>query len=288
VSLIVLSFNHRANVERIVERLRRTSAEEIIVCEDGSIDGARERWLAQLSRPNDFVLCSNDIHEIRAYNRAIQFARGELVCVLQDDDIPPEDGTWVERAAALMDRHPRVAILGGHHGYALDIDSDVAKPRARWVYGFRDDPRWRHVEEIPTVDPDSGIPFMFAEGVSVGPVFHRREVFLALGGFDLDYALPGEPGTLAEHAICLEAWCRGWQVGLFEPPAFAKYVGGQGTMMYSAAERRQNERDNLQRIRKTYGAHVARIGAQVDALNATLGARHAQGRRTGDAPGVTS
>lgn len=38
VSLILLSFKHRDNVRTIMEALRQTVAEDIIVCEDGSID----------------------------------------------------------------------------------------------------------------------------------------------------------------------------------------------------------------------------------------------------------
>src|SRR5437867_3709517 len=105
VSVILLSFNHRPNVRRIIERLRRTRAEELIVCEDGSVDGTREEWIKHLTRPNDFMICSNDIHEIRAHNRAISMAAGDIFCILQDDDIPPEDGDWFQLALKLFAEH---------------------------------------------------------------------------------------------------------------------------------------------------------------------------------------
>ena len=270
VSLVLLSFNHRDNVARIVERLRRTQAEELIVCEDGSIDGAREEWLKHLTRPNDFVICSNDIHEIRVHNRAVALAAGEIICFLQDDDIPPEDGEWVQRALRLFARYPRLAILGGHHGYALDLSRGLEKPKVRWVYGYRDSGDWKHVKDIPFVDPESGISFMFVEGVSVGPVFHRRSAFNELGGFDLSYAKPGEPGTLAEHSICLKAWLAGWEVGLFEPPQFEKYVGGQGTKLFSSDERRRNEAENLVRIRNAFAGRTGEVEKMVDGLNSSL------------------
>lgn len=270
VSIILLSFNHRANVTSIIERLRRTQVEELIVCEDGSVDGTRAEWIKHLTRPNDFMICSNDIHEIRAHNRAISMAAGEIVCLLQDDDIPPEDGGWVQLALRLFAEYPRLAILGGHHGYALDLRPELQKPKARWVYGYKDS-IWKHVRDIPFVDTKSGIPFMFVEGVSVGPVFHRRNVFWELGGFDLSYAKPGEPGTLAEHSICLKAWLRGWQVGLFGPPRFEKYVGGRGTKLFSSEERRRNEAENLVRIREAYGDQIGVVESAVEALNLSLG-----------------
>jgi hypothetical protein len=102
LSMIVLSFNHKANVPAILDRLRLTIGDEVIICEDGSIDGSERVWLKHLNRPNDFLIRSNDIHESRAYNRAIYLARGEFVCVLQDDDIPPPDRLWVQHALFLF------------------------------------------------------------------------------------------------------------------------------------------------------------------------------------------
>jgi len=95
LSIIVLSFNHKQNIKLIIERLRMTVADEIIVCEDGSIDGSLEEWLKYLEYPNDFLIRSNDLHEIRVYDRGINLARGEYVCVIQDDDIPPDNNNWV-------------------------------------------------------------------------------------------------------------------------------------------------------------------------------------------------
>src|SRR4029434_531237 len=65
VSLILQSFNHRDNIRVSAERLRRLPYHELIVCEDGSVDGSLESWLRVLDRPNDFLIRSNDLHEIR-------------------------------------------------------------------------------------------------------------------------------------------------------------------------------------------------------------------------------
>ena len=53
VSLIIQSFNHRANKENICERLPLTAHDEMIVCEDGSVDGsvnASSRWDSMTTR----------------------------------------------------------------------------------------------------------------------------------------------------------------------------------------------------------------------------------------------
>ena len=134
LSLILLSFNHRMNIRKISRRLHNTSADELIICEDGSIDGSDRLWLQKLTRSNDFLIRSNDIHEIRAYNRAIDLARGELVCVLQDDDIPPPSGTWIDEALALFERYPALGILGAYQGYMFDFEGAV-KSLARKIIG---------------------------------------------------------------------------------------------------------------------------------------------------------
>ena len=86
ISFVVHSFNRIANIDQLVTGLRHMGAHELIVCEDGSLDGSREKWLSHLDQPNDFLLHSNDVHEIRITDRAIRFASAEIVCLVQDDD----------------------------------------------------------------------------------------------------------------------------------------------------------------------------------------------------------
>jgi glycosyltransferase involved in cell wall biosynthesis len=271
LSLIVLSFNHKANVRRILDRLRLTSADELIVCEDGSIDGSDRLWLRHLTRPNDFLIRSNDIHEIRAYNRAVHLARGEFVCVLQDDDIPPPDNSWVQQALALFDRHPKLAILGAYQGWFLDFNgptrSVARKVIGEWMTEIGNFP---FVPELPFKDPVLGIPFMFVEGVSIGPIFYRRDAFLALGGFDLHFSRPGEPGILSDHDICLKAWLSARHVGLFGPVPFQRRVGKQGTIMFGNSERVKNFWDNLTRIKRTYRNDFETIEGTLNELNQSL------------------
>ena len=259
LSLIVLSFNHRKNVKPIIERLRLTQAEEIIVCEDGSIDGSHQEWMRYLTHPNDFLIHSNDIHEIRAYNRAINHARGEIVCVIQDDDVPSKDEEWVTQVLKLFEKYPKLAILGGYRGkrftsgikYGYSTDTDKA-------------------EEIPFLDPHLKIPFMFIDGVTIGPIFFKKDLWMQLGGFDLSYSKSGEPGIGYDYEISLRAWSNGWQVGLYGPPPFKKFVYGRGSMMFSDTLREENKERNLELIRKTYGNKFDFIEKLIDDNNQTL------------------
>lgn len=270
LSLIVLSFNHRDNIRAIVEGLRRTSADELIVCDDGSIDGSEREWQRLLTRPNDFLVRSNDIHDSRAYNRAAGLARGELIAILQDDDIPPASGTWADEALALFARYPKLAVLGGHQGWILDLSEPSLKVRSRAVYGYRDDKKWAYMRDIPFRDPASGQPFMFVQGVSIGPIFYRRDVFLELGGFNLEYSRAGEVGMLVDHELSLRAWLAGYQVAVLGPVPFRRYVGGQGTVMFGKDERERNLAGSFAQLQQTYAGRVLEIDDTAERLNRGL------------------
>jgi GT2 family glycosyltransferase len=274
VSLIIQSFNHCANIPRIVERLRLTAAEELIVCEDGSVDGSERVWREQLDRPNDFVILSNDLHEIRTYNRAIALAGGEIVGVMQDDDIPPLKASWVAEAVTLFENHPDMAMLGCWNGWAYNYDSgekdfdQIVLSHVGGGLNF-DQP----VNPVPHRDPRSGLPFAFVESVGIGPMFFRKKDFLALGGFDLALSGPGEPGIWLDYDLCIKAWIAGKQVGVYESDPFERNVGGQGTTMFTGTKRWDNFDMNRKRMQRLHADHIGSIRGKIDALNATLPAR---------------
>ena len=98
LTLVVHSFNRISNLDQLHQGLRSLGPHELVVCDDGSLDGSHQRWLELLDRPNDFLIHSNDLHEIRATDRAIRLANGELVCLVQDDDQIPTDRRLARRS----------------------------------------------------------------------------------------------------------------------------------------------------------------------------------------------
>jgi hypothetical protein len=82
----------------VTSHVAGTSEPPLIVCEDGSLDGSHEKWMSYLDRPNDFLIHSNDLHEIRILDRAIRFARSDIICLVQDDDLIPRETDWLEAA----------------------------------------------------------------------------------------------------------------------------------------------------------------------------------------------
>ncbi len=203
---------------------------------------------------------SNDLHEIRAYDRAIHLARGDVVCILQDDDIPPPDGRWVDEALALFDAHPGLAILGGFQGRFFG----EGKVRFGSDYAYSD-----AADRIPHVDPKTGIPFSFVHGVNIGPIFMKRNLYFELGGFDYGLSAPGEPGIHSDYEICLRAWLRGYHVGLYSAP-FERRAGVPGTLVYGLDARERRAARNEQRLEQIYWHHLPDYSAEIEKLNTLL------------------
>jgi GT2 family glycosyltransferase len=284
LSVVVQSFNHRRNVSRIVERLRLTAADELIVCEDGSLDGSERAWREALQRPNDFVILSNDLHEIRTYNRAVSLARGAVVCVTQDDDIPPTDPAWVTDALELFEAFPQAAVIGCWQGWAFDYDHPGPNPILSHVGPGMNTAAIggpEPINEIPSRDPQTNLPFSFVEAVCVGPLFFRRSVFQSLGGFDLELSRPGESGIWLDYDLCIRAWLSGHHVGVYAAPPFERNVGGQGTFMFGPSSRQANWVKNRALMQARYRDAIPGVRETIDGLNRGLASRS-------DAPGGAS
>src|SRR3984885_464841 len=173
VAAVVQLFNKRQNIEAIVAALLSSPIEEIIVIDDGSSDGAIEILPRLLAGKNHFIIRSNDLFEVRTYSRALDFARGEIVALLQDDDLPPSDGLWVEEAVALFHRYPKLAILGGRDGLELKLNSTTNSPPVL-KYNLVNQRDGQRVE----------VPFTFVDFVNRAPMLLRRTAIQRLGGID--------------------------------------------------------------------------------------------------------
>lgn len=269
LSLIVQSFNHVKNIDQIMRGLRQAEVEEIIICEDGSIDGSRERWAKHLSRRNDFVLLSNDLHEIRASDRAISLSRGEFICMIQDDDLLPPDGRWIQRALALFNAYPSLGCLGGFMGFR----------QYSWIdecfQTFDFDQKMPFCEnQIPTIDPHTGLPFMFIESVNIGPYFIRKSAFQAVGGWDFSFSEPGNPGMGYDHELGFRMWSCGFQTGLYYAPQFDstlnELAGKGGTHLWGKEARDRAGETFPERLRQRYEGVYGEIRQRVDESNALL------------------
>jgi glycosyltransferase involved in cell wall biosynthesis len=255
---ILLSFNHSYNVDQLHKSIVASNFDEVIVCEDGSIDGSYEKWGNLLDHKNHYLIRSLDIHELRAYEKAIKMSDSDIFCLLQDDDFIPEDSEWLNEAVLLFNKYPDLAILGGARGRDLSFHK---------TYGVNSTP-------IPFIDPDTGKDFMFVQNLNIGPYFMRKDVFHKLKGWDKRCSNAGEPGILFESEICYRAWLAGYQVALCNMP-FKMDDDDRGTMIFNEGAdengkngvRQRNCQRNINLMRYLYTKHEREISTKILELN---------------------
>jgi glycosyltransferase involved in cell wall biosynthesis len=251
VAFVVHSFNRESNIEQIVSGLRRIDGHELIVCDDGSLDGSRSKWMSHLVQPNDFLILSNDLHEIRILDRAIRFASADIVCLVQDDDTIPRDNEWLERALEEFRKHPALAIVGGFMGFH-GFDPDPGRVRCIW----------------------GEAPFQFVDHVNIGPYFVRKLHYEALGGWNFAFSRVGEPGICFDNELCLRAWLQGYQVGYQFVPFKGKarqYSLDGGTVLFTKELRMGNQWRNHRRIATLYSGQAGKIAELVRQANNGVG-----------------
>jgi N-acetylglucosaminyl-diphospho-decaprenol L-rhamnosyltransferase len=111
LSVIVVSFNARADLERCLDSLRKQAPavpHEVIVVDNGSSDGSAE---AARARPDVQVVAMDSNRGFAAANNAgIRASTGSLLLLLNSDTIVPAGA--IDRLLAALDRHPDAAAAG--------------------------------------------------------------------------------------------------------------------------------------------------------------------------------
>lgn len=280
ISILIQSFNNKSNIEHIVNRLSKEYEHEIIVLEDGSIDGSLERWDENLTRRNDFLIRSNDLHEIRAYTRGVQMSQGKYICLLQDDDKYPDSHHWLSRATNLFDSFPDLGAIGGwgpgglgwgfgsEHNQ-LSYDGRIP-PMSEWEYSENDMvfPK-ANGECIDTVDPTTAIPLIFVPRTAVGPLIIDREALDDVGGFNFEFSQPGEPGMQHDTDLGLRLWKNGYKFGYSNMGFYENNTTG-GTGLYQREARHENNKKNWELCRRKHEDDFENIERMICEANQDL------------------
>lgn len=206
ISIVVLTYNRRAEIQRTLERLlgngestestavgaaggTANEAAQICVVDNGSRDGTAEVIARRFPTLRLIRLAEN--FGAAGRNRGVQAARTPYVAFCDDD-------TWwapgaLTRATELLDRHPELAAL-----------------TARVLVGpeDREDPTCRLMaaSPIPAIPGIDGIAIV--AGLLAGACVIRREAFLAAGGYEPRLFLGGE-----ERLLALDLMAAGWHLG---------------------------------------------------------------------------
>ena len=237
-----------------VSRLLATPDVELIIHSDSktsddvlALSEAKRRYGRALT-----VVFSDNVHELRGYNKAARYARAPLLLFTQDDALPPRSADYIRFVIGSFDLlgPGRLDALGLLSGKLCD-GTVVGKQRCvkYGQCGFADHPlpltgvnsrtaaaavhdvgsiaegsrRQQHNQQQQPPPPQSRpqpqqqhsklpMALLYVDVVVMGPIVVRADVFRELGSFNTSYSPPGKPGMGFEAAWTSRLWSSGHRV----------------------------------------------------------------------------
>lgn len=187
LSLVILTHNRREEVlHAVAHALSLPERIPVIVVDNGSRDGTAAAVARRFPQAQVVPLERNLGAAARNLGAAV--ATTEYVAFADDDTLWAPGS--LARAAELLDRWPRIAVLS-----------------ARVLVGpaAREDPACREMAASPL--PSQGLPGPALLGYLAGACVFRRTAFFDGGGYDPQFFIGGEEALLA-----LDLVARGWSL----------------------------------------------------------------------------
>ena len=169
VSVILPVYNGARFVRESIDSVlaQSFSAYEVVIVNDGSRDESEDVVRPYLSRANFKYLAQANQGVAAARNAGIRLADGELVTLIDQDDLWLPDK--LELQVGYMDAHPEVGLLHTRVGF---IDADSRAMEQMWPGWVRDCAGWRTDKQLAG-NPIAPLTAMF-----------RRSCLDAVGLFD--------------------------------------------------------------------------------------------------------
>lgn len=197
VSVLLTCYNHLAYLPAAYHSVldQTWSDWEIVAIDDGSTDGTRE-WLRAHADRATLVFNEPNLGTYASLNRALQHSKGDLVAILNDDDLwAPEK---LKRQIALLDRHPKVGLVHTDGAFINGTGATIEGSPLGFAF-----PR--------TETGDVLLDLLYANKIIASAALVRRECFDRLGGFNPEYFGSGD----------WEMWLRiaeQWDIGFCDEP----------------------------------------------------------------------
>jgi len=223
-SVIIANWEGEAWIERALSSVQLATRaaglpSEIIVVDDASEDPSPSTVARRFPRVR-LLRNRRNIGFARTVNRGVGAARGDLVVLLNNDLVVREDFFRKLLEPFTQSRAPLLHAAGAADPSrvfavsARTLSWDGAESNHLCMAGQFVEGRIRPAYASPGKTAEC----LFAQG---GAMACRRELFLALGGFDTLFA----PGYWEDYDLCWQA-VRGGYTILYEPAAVAFHVGG--------------------------------------------------------------
>jgi len=221
VSAVIVNYNTRDHLLRCVASLRADGVEEIVVADNGSVDGSGAALAAV--DPAVFLPTGSNLGFGSAANIGAAATSGRLLLVMNPDAVV-EPGT-VGAMVDALDRDEGLAVVGPR----VDNPDGTRYPSARrfpeltvafghaFVGLVRPDNRFSRRYKMLDVDRDEAGDVDWVSGTCM---LARRSAFDAVGGFDTAYFMYVE-----DVDLCWRLHRAGWRVGQ-EPKARVVHTVG--------------------------------------------------------------
>jgi len=261
VSIIVPVFNQWPITKSCLQALRSTmpreAAIEVIVADDASTDDT-SHGLASLAATEPWLrVLRNDMNLgfVGSCNRAAALATGDILVFLNNDTVPQRG--WLEALLRTFELFPHVGAVGGKllfpDGRLQEAGGIIFSDASACHFG-RDESN------------AMGLLFNYVrpvDYVSGALMATPRDLFTALGGFDLDYA----PGYYEDTDYCFRLRERGMVV-YYQPESAVVYLEGATAGTDPEAGMKRHQLINQDRFRERHTAALAEQPARPETIDA--------------------
>ena len=242
VSIIVVSFNARADLERCLESLHASppaAAHEIIVVDNASTDGSANA--ARRTAHVTVIETGANLGFARANNAGIRASTGTNVLLLNSDTIVPAGA--IDRLIAELEADPRVAVVGPR---LVDRSGRPELSFGRMI-GPLNELRQKRLAHSAGLDALTRTR-QYPDWVSGACLLVRRSDAEAVGGLDERYFMYTE-----DVDFCAAIRARG-RVILFAPEVEVIHVRGRSAASAPIATRDHYRRSQLAFYKKHHPA----------------------------------
>jgi len=257
VSFVIQYFNHRDNIIPIVESIIGLwdGNEEIIFHNDSNSDhDIFEELCNRKPKLNEKIryIVSDNIHEIRGYNKCIPECKGEYIFLMQDDDIL-NGKDWVKDIKCLFNKFSDLGIIGLMNGGMHN-------------WGSFSSMRINNKDIEYKIDD---IRFQFVLWANLAPFVVRKSIFEKIGYFDTRYSKKGESGIGLDSDITFKANLCNYFTGIMYFNNIERGVGGSGTKINpkKILERKTNKKNNKILFNWKYEKFIEKVHRRVNKKN---------------------
>jgi len=221
VSVVIVNKNAGPHLATALEslRLQTVPPRRVIVVDNASDDGSLDGLDARFPFV-EFICSAENLGFAAANNLAVQMSDDcEFVALLNPDAFPEPD--WLERLLAAAAVHPECVLFGSRLVRADDAATLDGTGDMYHVGGMA----WRRDQGAPD---HVARPEAETFSACAAAALYRRDVFLAVGGFDESFFCYYEDTDLAFRLRLAGHRC------LYVPGAVARHVGSATTGLLSS------------------------------------------------------